>query len=252
MTPYEGIDPADAVIPGVLTANKGEWPTPQVPDDADERDAANQEIKIQALTDRTNFLAHRMVNVQEGGGPYAGPIQFTNLITPKADQYQYKTPTVFNRSIEAPGTPDWATAAFWDFVAAFWTVNSAAVGTLIIPLHLPHGSTLNSVTIYINPPSGHAAFPGGAPTMPSITVKRRTIATGNQATLETQADTSANAGAYQVAHAITATLASPHTVNRITDIYYVSLSTEGGGNAIAGTVYLGGSVNYTCSVAASE
>ncbi len=183
-------------------------------------------------------------------GGIVAPTLVSDTVT--ANTFEFNSNPTFDRTVEHPGEPDFATFAFWDFVAYFWTVNSAAAGNLYIPIHLPHGSVLNSATVWINPPGGHAAFPGGAPTMPTVAVKRRTIATGNQATLQSMTDNSPNAGAYEAAHSITATLASPHTVDREANIYYISLVTESGGNAIAGTVYYGASINYTVAEAVTE
>lgn len=277
MSTYAGQDP----IPSPpVTAGAGTWPDLiTIPDDGDPREAASVNVALEGLADRTQWLANHSINALDGAvyltsisliglteltttgdvevggnltvdGDIVAPTFTGDTVT--ANTFLFNSNPTFDRTVEHPGEPDWATTAFWDFVAYFWTVNSATAGNLYIQLHLPHGSVLNSVTVWINPPAGHAAFPGGAPTMPSIAVKRRTVATGNQATLQSMTDASATAGAYEATHAITATLASPHTVDREANVYYVSLVTEGGANAILGTVYEGASVNYTVSEAVTE
>lgn len=75
MTPYQGIDPifAPPVIPG-----EGEWPDPETADDGDDRDAATAMTAAEGAIDRTNWLARRIVNGLEGGGPYVGHQYFAS------------------------------------------------------------------------------------------------------------------------------------------------------------------------------
>lgn len=68
MTPFPGTDSPAAIIPGSPVAGKGSWPGAiQIPDDNDKRDAANAEVGMEGLTDRSNFLAWRMINIVDGG-----------------------------------------------------------------------------------------------------------------------------------------------------------------------------------------
>lgn len=277
MSTYAGQDP----IPSPpVTAGKGTWPDLiTIPDDGDPRAAASVNVALEGLADRTQWLAEHSINFVDGAS-YVTSISLIDLTTVTttgdievggaltvtgdivaptftgdtvtANTFLFNSNPTFDRSVEHPGYPDFATTAFWDFVFYFWTVNSAAAGHLCIPLHLPHGCALNSARARINPAGGHAAFPGGAPTMPSLVVKYREITTGSETTLKSQTDTSATAGAYEAAHWITATLAAAHTVDREANVYYLSLFTEAGANAIAGTVYYGATVNYTVAEAVTE
>jgi hypothetical protein len=80
MHPYPGIDDANAVIPGSPAAGYGAWPgTIQIPDDADKRDAANAEVGMEALTDRSNYLAWRSINIVDGGSyTFTTPLSLRN------------------------------------------------------------------------------------------------------------------------------------------------------------------------------
>ena len=74
--PYLGVDEPSAIIPGSPTFGYGAFPTPTVTDDQDDRDAASADLGVEADTDRTNFLAWRMINIIEGG-----VYLFTSLIS---------------------------------------------------------------------------------------------------------------------------------------------------------------------------
>jgi hypothetical protein len=80
MTPYPGINDPAAIIPGSPAAGKGSWPGAiQIPDDNDKRDAANAEIGMEGLTDRSNFLAWRMINIVDGGSyTFTTPLSLRN------------------------------------------------------------------------------------------------------------------------------------------------------------------------------
>ncbi len=84
-SPYPGEDPFTA---GAYVAGKGYWVTVQVPDDNDDRDAASYSIGLEGVTDRTNWLAWRMVNGLESNAvPYPAAIRwggahtFDNFVT---------------------------------------------------------------------------------------------------------------------------------------------------------------------------
>jgi hypothetical protein len=70
-----GVDDPVAIIPVSPTPGYGEYPGAEIADDGDDRDAASAMMPSEALLDRTNFLAWRMINIIEGG-VYA----FTSLI----------------------------------------------------------------------------------------------------------------------------------------------------------------------------
>lgn len=64
---YLGVDEPSAIIPGSPTFGYGVFPIPTVTDDQDDRDAASANLAAEADTDRSNFLAWRMINIIEGG-----------------------------------------------------------------------------------------------------------------------------------------------------------------------------------------
>lgn len=83
--PYAGQDPFTA---GAYVSGKGYWLTVQVPDDNDERDAASYAVGLEGITDRTNWIAWRMVNGLESNvAPYPAAIiwggahTFNNAVT---------------------------------------------------------------------------------------------------------------------------------------------------------------------------
>ena len=82
---YDGVDPPGSpIIPTSPTANKGVWPTAQLTDDADERDAASAMQGIEAAHDKGNFLAWRMINIIEGGTyGFTSAISLSNAMTLK-------------------------------------------------------------------------------------------------------------------------------------------------------------------------
>lgn len=93
MHPYEGQDPYSWDISDYILG-KGYWPAVDVPDDDNDRDAANFGIGLEGLTDRTVWLAWRMVNGLEsntaltpyianiwwsGNHTYSGTVTLTTL-----------------------------------------------------------------------------------------------------------------------------------------------------------------------------
>lgn len=77
-----GTDDPNAIIPGSPTAGYGEYPGAVVADDEDDRTAANAMAGVEALLDRTNFLAWRMLNIIEGGVyAFTAAIQWANPLT---------------------------------------------------------------------------------------------------------------------------------------------------------------------------
>lgn len=129
---------------------------------------------------------------------------------------------------------DWQPASAW-----IWQQNTTSAATtkpLTIPLiDLPDYGTLKTVSVKWTGAGGHAAFPGGAPTMPKIQVFKMDV-DGNETSLAAAtSDSSATAGAYEAAHTIvTGTLNV--TLDRQNFTYYVKVFGEAGGNFIAGSL----------------
>lgn len=99
-------------------------------------------------------------------------------------------------------------------------------------IEVPHGATLTAVSLMIAGAAGHAAFPGGAPTMPTLDVQSFSTA-GAVVGIASVTDASATAGVYEGAHALTASGLST-VIDRATKRYYARLGGEAGANFIAG------------------
>lgn len=100
---------------------------------------------------------------------------------------------------------------------------------LELPLGImPHGATLNSVSIQFQGASGHGGLPAG---MPTIKVYRKGATTIVPTQIgSTATDTSANVAAYEAVHKIEAT-ALAHTVDVATNTYFLVFNGESGANA---------------------
>lgn len=102
-----------------------------------------------------------------------------------------------------------------------------------VPLDVPHGAELNTVTVGYRAATGHAAFPGGAPaTMPYVDV-RFYDTTGGEDSILDQLDTSSSAAAFESDHTITVT-GMTHTVDRTSRRYHVEITSEVGSGSIVG------------------
>lgn len=116
--------------------------------------------------------------------------------------------------------------------------NTASGGTLWIALEgLPHNNVLSTLSLRWIGATGHSAFPGGAPVMPSITLYR-IDQDGTQTSIATVSDTSASAGAYEAAHSITLSSIT-HTIDRTLYRYVLEVAGETGANFISGGKALG-------------
>jgi hypothetical protein len=124
-----------------------------------------------------------------------------------------------------PGTMAWST-----------TADNAL---LVLPLFLPHGAVLNSVTVRI---SATFAMPA---TMPTIAVRRQDVSSATITTIGSATDPSASGAVYLADHDINATSLA-HTVDRDTYYYSVLITASEG---LAYPIYLQ-SVLTDCAVSA--
>jgi hypothetical protein len=110
------------------------------------------------------------------------------------------------------------------------------IATLPVEFYPPHGQTLNSVTISWQGTGGHAGLPA---TRPSVEVKRTNLTTGSVDTLGGPVnDPSASVVDYESIHDIAVTGIND-VVDRSAYRYHVTVTSEGGANALAGAVYRG-------------
>lgn len=107
-------------------------------------------------------------------------------------------------------------------------------------LDVPAGSTITSITWYIDPAGGHGALPG---TLPSLLVRELNPADGTSTNIVTMADTSPDVGTYEAAHTIASgVLAYATTAGRIV---VASMLGEKGANEVAGGRFYPPVVTFT-------
>ncbi len=190
---------------------------------------------------------HAAFDAGAAGGPNTGAFQFTDFTMTGTTRVK-----LASRSI----TRVQSNAAWWIHSTSGWDlsgningymvwINLVASKLLHFPLDLPDGSTFNSVSVRYTGATGHGAFPGGAPTMPTFVLKKMDLNGAATTFGATSTDTSASAGAYETAHSITQ-LAINEVINRATYRYILEFTSEGGGNFIADALLY--SITTSCTV----
>lgn len=120
-------------------------------------------------------------------------------------------------------------------------VNTGSRIQCAITEFLPHGCTLHSVTVYIDP-AAHGALPDNKPLFNVIEVTAATNASGS---IGTGNDPSASPGAYQVYHPITAS-GIDTAIDRSTKAYFLGFISESGANSAANLELFGRvAINYS-------
>lgn len=145
-----------------------------------------------------------------------------------------------------PSGSGWAYDSVAPTAGAFKYINTSSGVECLLPVAVPDGAVIREVKVYYQGGSGHAAFPGGLPTMPIVNLLHYDITTAALTSLGTQSDTTTgSAGAYENAtpHAITLTGLN-HTVRRDVRRYFIEFTAEAGGNFQNGGVIHGVSVGY--------
>lgn len=145
-----------------------------------------------------------------------------------------------------PSGAGWAYDSVAPTAGAFKYINTSSGVECLLPVAVPDGAAIREIKVYFVGGSGHAAFPGGQPTMPIVNLLHYDITTGALTSLGTQSDTTTgSAGAYENAtpHAITLTGLN-HTVRRDVRRYFVEFTAETGANFQSGGVIHGMSVSY--------
>lgn len=128
MHPYAGQDPIsiNPLIPG-----KGVWPDPDVPDDDNDRDAANYSISVEGALDRTNWIGWRMVNGLEGntsGAPYPGNIWWSGNHTGTGT---WTLSTIAAKVGGSTMTGNWTVGGNWTASGA-WTFSGVVAMTNVL------------------------------------------------------------------------------------------------------------------------
>lgn len=136
------------------------------------------------------------------------------------------------------GGPTYTTLCFPTYGTLVCT--NTAVADLFIPIEeLPHGHTLTTVTMAVDPVAGH----GGQPAvLPSISVYSVNLA-GVAALLGSGTHAWADVATYEAGFNLTAS-ALAHTIDR-SNTYWVKVILESGGNSVTGCALLALSATVT-------
>lgn len=139
----------------------------------------------------------------------------------------------------------------WEVDHTTWTYGYTGVGwgpsqitsntQTGLPLDLPNGCTLNSVTVYIKPAGGH----GGEPTKPSFKVFRLNPGTGVETQLGSTSTDTTTLPSYENLHAMPAVSGLAHFVDKQTYRYYITFTGEAGGQYQNGLRIVGVNVQFT-------
>lgn len=195
-----------------------------LPDDGEEISFASfMQAVVEPLANGIGYLANNVAaGVLAATNAWTGPNSFDNITVTAGNHYKVSSRT---ETRTAPLRWIKLSGAFTEGPLA--TVDDATGGVIVAQLDLPHGQILTGVSLFIDP-AAHGALPA---VMPSFIVKALTLSTGAaSATLISQADTSGNAGAYEVYHAIAATGAAI-TIDTETSTYYITYTNESGANS---------------------
>jgi hypothetical protein len=149
----------------------------EIPDDADERDAAGTNVALEALLDRTQFLFRSLF--------VAG--HDLSLLDVLATSFGLTVPTAFPRQV--PLTPIMASGA-WSVetqaLAGVPTLHRIYTTTtadewLLLPLSsvLPYDSTLNSFTVKVGVDAAAPSLPVGADRMQAAIFRQQLINTSD-------------------------------------------------------------------------
>lgn len=125
------------------------------------------------------------------------------------------------------------------------TTLGTSVALATWPLDVPHGATINSVSVKVIGAGGHGALPA---TMPCVKFRKWNISTASGTVSSGTNDGSASVGAFEAAHTITRS-GIAEVVNNSTTRYGVQFESEGGANAVAGLLVVGVTVNFTTGTA---
>jgi len=138
-------------------------------------------------------------------------------------------------------TPPVADLSSWTTAVIDPHLYNATVGTpVFVWLRVPHGATLNTVTVKFNPPAGHG---GGLPaTMPNLKAFRVIDSTMLQ--LGSTATDATAAGSYEATHTLSVTGIAT-VIDRTQYRYLATFTAEAGANSFVGTEFYETTVTYT-------
>jgi len=193
-----------------------------------------------------NDAASLIPNLIDGvaGGTYSpsSKVTITNLEMGGTNRLKVASRSIGPRALNGQVVSDMASAnRFTPNTANSWTAATASASCfVVVPLDVPDGATITAYSVYIDPAGGHGALPAA---MPQILLSSTAVATNSNSVHKTTIDSSANVAAYEPFHAISDTISL--VVDRAARRYFIVLQSEGGANALAGLVYIGGTVTFT-------
>lgn len=137
----------------------------------------------------------------------------------------------------------------WDIDSGAAMVQADVTGgglqSMIIPIDVPAGSVIGSITAFVQGASGHVSLPTGSERMEVLVYKQR-LTTGVLTLIGNAVDASASVGAYEAGHTIAFGF-DFETVDYANYTYFIQITGERGANAVAGTRYFGSQINTTIS-----
>jgi hypothetical protein len=126
-----------------------------------------------------------------------------------------------------------------DTLGCLTQISTASPAQAIVPLDLPHGSTIDQVEYHVKGFAGHAAPPA---VMPAYAIVEQNPATGVTTTLLSTIDPSGSAGLYELNRSVTATVPGSVVVDRANKRYFARVGPESGLNSLLGFRCFGVSV----------
>ncbi len=126
------------------------------------------------------------------------------------------------------------------------TTLTTGVSTAVWPIEIPHGSTLNSITVKVIGGGGHGALPA---TMPGVKFRKWNITTASGTVSAATVDGSGSVGVFEAAHTIVRS-GIAEVIDNSALRYGVQFESEGGANAAVGLTVQGVTVNFTTATVA--
>jgi len=170
-----------------------------------------------------------------GAAAFGQTIDAVGIVT--AGEFAVSPAIVETRTVSTAAHFD---VAQYDYVNGIYTALSAGSNLIRWPLPLPHGATVTSVSIVVDPAAGHGALP----VKPTVVLKRHSDA-GVTTTLVNVTDPSATVPAYEAVHTVTATVPGGHLVDRSVNHYSLEFTNEAGGSALSGLRVLSAKVTLS-------
>ena len=192
-------------------------------DDGDDRDAASNNVFLEALADKAAWL-------EDGATQFSGSKEFLDDVTFEQQLYLEPTATIefSSEGVATPRTVNIAGGIFGfnetgPIVAMLTGYSLPVTATIFVPIvEIPHGATLTNVSIQINPADD--ALPT---TNFSMQLVRKLTTAAAPETVWTQVDTLTGA-AYQASHSFQSSQPD-HVFDRAYS-YYLALVGEAGGD----------------------